>query len=211
MARIFVIDDHELLRDMLRAGLAAAGHEFVGEAAAPTAAVADAVRLQPDLVLLDLNLGQRSGMEVLAELRRRQFQPPVLVLSMSEQPRDVAQALDLGAAGYVLKGSSLVELLRVIDAVLAGRRELGPREAALAERGRAQADSEPALLSPRERQIAVMVCRGASSSEIGTQMHLSPKTVDTYRSRLMAKLGVTDVPALVRWAVRQGLVDLDER
>jgi DNA-binding CsgD family transcriptional regulator len=65
-------------------------------------------------------------------------------------------------------------------------------------------------MSPRERQVIVMVARGASSAAIGEQLHLSPKTVDTYRSRLMAKLGLSDVPALVRWAVREGLIDLDE-
>jgi DNA-binding NarL/FixJ family response regulator len=211
MSRIFIIDDHALLRDMLRAGLEADGHEVIGEAAGPTAAVAEAVRLQPDLVLLDLHLGPRSGLEVLAEFQRRQFKPPVIVLSMSEQPRDVADSLRLGAASYVLKGSSLADLCRAINAVLAGARQLGPREAALAEAGRTQPDGGPDALSPRERQIAVMVARGASSSQIGEQMHLSPKTVDTYRSRLMAKLGLSDVPALVRWAVRQGLVGLDER
>jgi len=211
MSRIFIIDDHELLRDMLRAGLEVDGHEVIGEAAGPTAAVAEAMRLVPDLVLLDLHLGARSGFEVLSEFQRRQFKAPVIVLSMSEQPRDVAESVRLGAAGYVRKGSSRAELRRAIEVVLAGGRHFGEREAALAEAGRAQLDGEPDLLSPRERQIAVMVARGASSSKIGTEMHLSPKTVDTYRSRLMAKLGLSDVPALVRWAVRQGLVDLHER
>ncbi|MBX3608232.1 MAG: response regulator transcription factor, partial [Piscinibacter sp.] len=211
MPRIFIIDDHELLRDMLRAGLEADGHEVIGEAAGPTAAVAEAMRLQPDLVLLDLHLGERSGHEVLAEFQRRRFEAPVIVVSMSEQPRDIAEALRLGAAGYVRKGSSRSELRRAIDVVLAGGRHLGEHEAALAAAAPAQADRGPDVLSPRERQIAVMVARGGSSSEIGTQMHLSPKTVDTYRSRLMAKLGLSDVPALVRWAVREGLVGLDER
>lgn len=211
MPRIYLIDDHQLLRDMLRAGLEADGHEIVGEAAGPTVAVAEVQRLMPDLVLLDLNLGARSGLEVLAELRRRQLGVPVLVVSMSDQPRDVAAAMDLGAAGYLRKGSSREELRRAMRTVLAGAAYLAPAEAELARLGRLQADRDPDVLSPRERQIAAMVCRGASSSEIGAQMHLSPKTVDTYRSRLMAKLGVADVPALVRWAVRQGMVGLDER
>jgi DNA-binding NarL/FixJ family response regulator len=211
MARIFLVDDHQLLRDMLRAGLEADGHEVVGEAGSPVVAAAEVARLAPDLVLLDLQLGERSGLELLAELRRRQLRVPVVVLSMSERPRDVAEAIDFGAASYVLKSSSRADLRRTIEAVLGGARYLGEREAALAALGRTQVDGEPGLLSPRERQIAVMVCRGASSSEIGAQMHLSPKTVDTYRSRLMAKLGLSDVPALVRWAVRQGLVPLDER
>lgn len=211
MARIYLVDDHQLLRDMLRAVLEVDGHEIVGEAATPTVAVTDIQRLAPDVVLLDLNLGPRSGLEVLAELQRRQLGMPVLVVSMSEQPRDLAQAMDLGAAGYVRKGSSREELRQAIDRVLSGSRYLAPAEAEMVRLGRSQAEGDPAALSPRERQIAVMVCRGASSAEIGAQLHLSPKTVDTYRSRLMAKLGLSDVPALVRWAVREGLVGLDER
>jgi two-component system, NarL family, invasion response regulator UvrY len=150
---------------------------------------------------------------LLTELQRRKSPVRTVVLTMSAQPRHVAEALQLGAAAYVLKGSSASELLKAIDAVMQRRRFLGTDVADLAVQGLNERDSGDALnsLSARERQIITMVVRGGSSAEIGTQLHLSPKTVDSYRSRLMSKIGVNDVPALVRFAIRTGLVDAQER
>lgn len=211
MNRLFLIDDHTVMREGLRALLEGEGYQVVGEADDPTPAIADIVRLQPDVVLLDLSLGERSGFEVLAEIERRGLGTKVVVLTMSAQPRHVAEALRMGALGYVLKGAPSSRLLTAIAAAVAGRRYLGEGEADLAIRGLTETQASPLeLLSPRERQILVMVARGASSSAIGEELHLSPKTVDTYRSRLMAKLNLGDVSAVVRWAIRQGLITADE-
>lgn len=210
MSELFIVDDHALVREGLRTMLEAAGHRVVGEAGAATPALGELVRLQPQIALIDLNLGQRSGLELLAEMQRRHLATRTIVLSMSARPQHVAEALRLGAAGYVLKDASAAELRAAIDAVAQGRRYLGPHEAELAARGLADRGRGAADLSARESQVLVMVARGASSARIGQQLHLSPKTVDTYRSRLMAKLGLDDVPALVRWAIREGLVDVDE-
>jgi len=208
---IYLVDDHAILRDGLRAMLAAGNHDVVGEAAEPTAALADLTRLKPDLLLLDLSLGSRSGLELLAEIQKRSLPVRSVMLTMSAQPRHVAEALRLGASGYVLKGASRTELMNAIDAVAMGKRYLGPEVADLAVQAlTAEPDDNPlAELSPRERQIIAMVVNGLSSPMIGEQLHLSPKTVDTYRSRLMAKLGVADVTALVRFAIRHGLIDAD--
>jgi DNA-binding NarL/FixJ family response regulator len=212
MSRLFLIDDHTVMREGLRALLEAAGHDVVGEADDPTQAIAQLVRLAPDIVLLDLSLGERSGFEVLAEMQRRKLDVRVVVLTMSSQPRHVAEAMRMGAMGYVLKGAPSVQLLSAIEAAAEGRRFLAESEAALAVRGLTEAQPAQAdILSPRERQILLMVARGASSAAIAEELHLSPKTVDTYRSRLMAKLGLGDVPALVRWCIRQGLMTADER
>jgi two-component system, NarL family, invasion response regulator UvrY len=209
VSRIFLIDDHVIVRDGLRAMLEAAGHEVVGEAGDAAAAVGQVLRSEPDLVLLDLNLQNRSGLEILSNLQARGSAARVLVLTMSKQPRHVAEALRLGASGYILKGSSRDEMLQAVDAVLKGRRHLGPEAAELAAEALSAGSEQSALasLSPRERQIVAMVVRGHSSTAIGAELHLSPKTVDTYRSRLMDKLGVTDLPALVRLAIRTGLID----
>ena len=127
---------------------------------------------------------------------------------MSASPRHVVEAVRLGAAGYVLKDSGAAELMRAIDAVVAGGRFFGPQVSDLALQAlTSDAPVDPfTTLSPRERQIVTMVVNGLSSAAIGAQLHLSPKTVDTYRSRVMAKLGVSGVTALVRLAVREGLV-----
>lgn len=212
MSRVFLVDDHVLVREGLRALVEGGGHEVVGEAGDPTVALAELQRCKPDLLLLDLSLDGRSGFELLAEVQRRALPLRCIVLTMSAQPRHVAEALQLGAAGYVLKGSTRTELLRAIDEVRLGRRYLGPEVADLAVQALTTPDRADPLaeLSPRERQIIKLVVQGRSSSEIGEQLHLSPKTIDTYRSRLMAKLGVADVTALVRFAIRTGLIDAGE-
>ena len=212
MTDVYLVDDHALLRDGLRSVLEAAGHRVAGESDDPTQALAQVQRLAPAVLLLDLNLGQRSGFELLTELQQRRLPVRTIVLTMSAQPRHVAEALRLGAAGYVLKGAPAAELLAAIAAVVQGRRFLGGDVADLAVRGLTEPDSAAALnsLSARERQITLLVVRGRSSAEIGALLHLSPKTVDSYRSRMMAKIGVADVPALVRFAIRTGLVDADE-
>jgi len=208
MARIYLIDDHPIVRAGLSALLQGAGHTIVGEGEDITQALSDVSRLAPDVLMLDLHLDGRSGFEVLAEMQRRQMATKVIVLSMSDQPRNVAEALRMGASGYVLKGSAGVELVTAVEAVQQGRRFLGNGLTDIAVQGLTSDAERGSTLSPRERQILVMVASGKSSAAIGDQLHLSPKTVDTYRSRLMAKLELADVPALVRWAIREKLIDL---
>ncbi|MCL4184490.1 MAG: response regulator transcription factor [Burkholderiaceae bacterium] len=209
MNRLYLVDDHVIVREGLRAVLEAAGHVVVGESADPTQALGDLVRLAPDVLLLDLSLGDRSGFELLAELQRRALPVRCIVLSMSAQPRHVGEALRLGAFAYVLKGSPTGELLEAIRTVLMGKRHLSADVADLAVQAFTSEDGHDRFttLSPRERQIVTMVVQGQSSAAIGQQLHLSPKTVDTYRSRLMAKLNVGDVPSLVRLAIRNGLIE----
>jgi two-component system, NarL family, invasion response regulator UvrY len=208
MARIYLIDDHPIVRAGLSAVLEGAGHRIVGEGADITQVLSDVSRLAPDVVMLDLHLDGRSGFEVLAEMQQRQMSAKVIVLSMSDQPRNVAEALRMGASGYVLKGSAGTELLAAVDAVMHRRRYLGEGLTDIAVQGLTTDAERGNTLSPRERQILVMVASGKSSAAIGEELHLSPKTVDTYRSRLMAKLELADVPALVRWAIREKLIDL---
>lgn len=209
MSRLYLVDDHAIVREGLRAVLEAAGHRVVGESDDPTRALADLSRDPPDLLLLDLSLGDRSGLELLAELQRRSLAVRCIVLTMSAQPHHVGEALRMGALSYVLKGSPASELLRAIDAALHERRHLAPEVASLAVQALVGETGGTgfASLSPRERQIVAMVVRGQSSAAIGQTLHLSPKTVDTYRSRLMNKLGVGDVPSLVRLAIRHGLIE----
>lgn len=211
MIRVYLVEDHQIVREGLRALLEAVGYQVVGESADPTEALADLLRLSPEVLLLDLNLGGRSGFELLAELHRRKLPTRCVVLTMSVQPRQVAEAMRMGANAYVLKGSPGSDLMNAVEAAAQGKKYLGADVADLALQvfTRPGEDDALSLLSPRERQIIVMVVNGQSSAQIGEALHLSPKTVATYRSRLMAKLGVTDVTALVRLAVRCKLIDSD--
>ena len=209
MISLYMVDDHQIMREGLRALVKAWGYSVVGESSDPTTALADIQRIKPDILLLDLNLEGRSGFELLAELHRRNLSTRCVVLTMSAQPRMVAEAMRMGALGYVLKGSAGSELANALGAAAIGRRYLGSEVAELAVQSFTQQDAADPLakLSPRERQIVAMVVKGLSSTAIGKHLHLSPKTVATYRSRLMAKLDVADVPALVRLAIRHKLVD----
>lgn len=208
MSRVYLVEDHQIMRDGLRALLEVRGHTVVGESADPTEALADLLRLAPEVLLLDLNLGGRSGLELQAELQRRHLPVRTVVLTMSAQPHQVAEALHLGVSAYLLKGSPASELMAAIELAVKGKKFLGANVADLALEALTQPDDDPlSLLSPRERQTVLMVVQGKSSAAIGETLHLSPKTVATYRCRLMKKLGVSDVPGLVRLAMRHKLID----
>jgi two-component system invasion response regulator UvrY len=212
MSDIYLVDDHAMMRDGLRAVLEGAGHRVVGEADQPTQALSDLVRLVPTILLLDLHLDQRSGFELLEQVQKRKLSTRTIMLTMSAQPRHVAEAMRLGAFGYVLKGSPSRNVLEAVDAVSQGRKHLGAGVAELAVEGLMN-DAPPGTiesLSAREQQVILLVVRGLTSAAIGEQLHLSPKTVESYRSRLMAKLGVSDLPALVRLAIREGLISADD-
>lgn len=208
MTAVYLVDDHALMRDGLRALLLPHDYEVVGEAGSLDEALPDIRLLMPDLMLLDLHLGEASGLELQEQLVRRQIPVKTIVLSVDAQVHQVAEASRLGVAGFVFKGAPSQTLLQTMEVVRRGGRSWDPRAQALLERvGQA---SRLALLSPREVQIVQLVVRGWSSNAIGDRLHLSPKTVDTYRSRLMAKLDVSDLPSLVRLAIREGLIGLDE-
>lgn len=212
MARVYLVDDHLIVRDALCALLEANGHRVVGQSQDPTVATSEIRELAPDILLVDLKLGLRSGFELLAELQRRSIHVKTIVTTASAQPRDVAEAIRHGAEGYLVKDATGPQLMGAIDAVLRGERHYEGEVAELAAQGLATRDDATALnsLSVRERQVIVLVVNGQSSAEIGAQLHLSPKTVDSYRSRLMAKVGVRDVQGLVRFALRAGLITAED-
>ncbi len=208
MISIYLVDDHKIMREGLRALLQAWGHKVVGESSDLSGALEAIQELKPKVVLLDLHLEGRSGMELLSEMRQRKLSSHCVVLTMLAQPRLVAEALRLGALSYVLKGSSSSELATAIEAAARGHCYLGSDVAGLAARSAKEGDTI-STLSPREHQIIGMVVKGFSSVRIASLLHLSPKTVDTYRSRMMRKLEVHDVPSLVRLAIRNRMVDAE--
>jgi two-component system, NarL family, invasion response regulator UvrY len=209
MTRIYLVDDHAIVREGLRAVLVNHGHQVVGEAADVPAAIDGILRFEPQVVLLDLGLQGRSGLDLIGRMQQRQLNVKVVMLTMSSQPRHVSEAWRLGATAYVLKGSHSSTVLQAIAAAQNGIRFLDPALSQLNGDLVSGSASEDRLagMSLREREVMHMVVNGMSSSAIGTHLNLSPKTVDTYRSRLMQKLGVKDVTSLVRLAVREGLID----
>jgi DNA-binding NarL/FixJ family response regulator len=213
MIRVLLADDFPVVRDGLRVLLEAQRDiEVVGEAANGSEALRQARQLHPDLVIMDLAMPEMNGIEATLQMHDACPSTRVLVLSMHSTSEHIFRALQAGAKGYLLKDSAGAEVVDAVRAVHAGRRYLSQKIAAAALddyiAGR-QPVSPLEKLSRRERQILQQVVEGKSSAEIGKTLFLSPKTVDTYRSRMMHKLGIGDLPGLVRFAIQHGVTQLD--
>jgi len=209
---VFVADDHAIVREGL-ANLLAAQPDLrvVGTAADGRDTLRQVVTLQPEVVIMDIAMPQMNGIEAAREIRGRVPRTRLVILSMHSSVEHVFHALEAGAAGYVLKESAGKEIIEAVRAVHAGRRYLSPRVAEMMAEvvSRRSTDSPLNRLSGRERQILQLVAEGRSSAQIAATLHLSPKTVDTYRSRLMQKLHIGDVAGLVKFAIQHGLTPLE--
>lgn len=209
---VFVADDHAVLREGLASLLAAQPDiRVIGSAAEGREAVRQVMQLQPQVVILDIAMPQMNGIEAAREMRERAPQSRVVMLSMYSSAEHVFHALEAGARAYVLKDSAASEIVAAVRAVHAGRRYLSPKVAeTMADMvERSAAESPLSRLSARERQVLQLVAEGNSSAQIAALLHLSPKSVDTYRSRVMQKLHLSDVASLVKFAIQHGLTSLE--
>jgi DNA-binding NarL/FixJ family response regulator len=208
--RVVIADDHVLLRDGLKALLQATGDiTVVGEVGNGQDALRRVPELAPDVVLMDIAMPELNGIEATRALTRKYPAARVIIVSMHTTSEHVHRALAAGAAGYLLKESAGSEVVTAVRAVHAGNRYLSRAVAEFGQVDSARAEASPLeRLSPRERQVLQLVAEGKSSAEIARIVNLSPKTVETYRSRLMKKLGVGDIPALVRLVIQHGITPL---
>lgn len=206
---VLIADDHAVMRDGLRSILAREdGIEVVAAASDGRETVLEAKRLNPDIVLMDIVMPELGGIEAAAQIRDHCESTRVIILSMHSTVEHIFRALQAGAMGYLLKGSAGAEVVEAVRAVHAGGRYLTRKVSDVVVDGYVRehrASSPLESLSPREREVMLLVVEGRSSSEIADALHLSPKTVETHRSRLMEKLGVENVIGLVKFAVQYGL------
>lgn len=207
--RIVVVDDHGVLREALSALLER--HDcmtVVGTAADGKEAVRAATQLEPDVVVMDLVLPELSGIDATQRILELLPKTRVVILSASHTSEHVFRALRAGASGYVLKEAAGGELVRAIEAVMAGERYLGSGLTSLVIDGllsNSQSQSPLDSLSSREREVLHLTVAGASSAEIGKRLSLSRATVDTYRSRVMEKLRVSNRSELIQFAIQHAL------
>ena len=213
--RVMLADDHALFRAGIRSLLEAIeGVEIVGEARSGHEALSMVAERKPDVVLLDVALPELNGIEV-AERLRDTPGTRVLILSMFANEEYVLRSLRAGAAGYLLKDSTVVELEAALRSVADGGSYLSPAVsghvlAAYVRRvGEDAVPAEPTL-TPRQREVLQLIAEGHATKDIASRLNLSAKTVETHRAQLMERLGIHDVAGLVRYAIRAGIISADD-
>ncbi|MCY1297240.1 Transcriptional regulatory protein DegU [compost metagenome] len=211
-ARVVLVDDHELVRAGIRSLLVEAGYQVVAEGSDGDQVEALVERHAPDVLLLDLTMRRCSGLEALTMVRSRWPDLPVILLSMHDTRDYVVKAMQMGATGYLLKDAAVIELQLSIQAVLGGHRYLSPRVAGqvIDALSRPAAEAPQEQLTGRQQEVLYWLAKGKSNKEIAFILNLSAKTVDTHRAQIMDRLGIRDLAGLVRYALRRGIIKLDE-
>lgn len=214
--RVFIADDHAIVRDGLISLLQSESDiTVIGNAANGRDAVREVDRLKPDVIVMDISMPELNGIEAAEQIREQDNGARVIFLSMYSTSEHVFRALQTGAKGYLLKESAGTELVKAIHVVMNGNRYLSQKitDSVVNDyiRGHESVRGKGPLemLSPREREILQLVAEGRSSAEISKSLFLSVKTIETYRSRLMTKLEIRDIPSLVKFAIQHGMISLE--
>jgi DNA-binding NarL/FixJ family response regulator len=210
--RILLADDHTLVRAGLRALVESIdGAEVVGESGEGREALEMIGTLRPDVALLDIGMPGMNGLEVARRATEASPRTRVIILSMHAEDTYVRQALRVGVSGYLLKGAAVSELPLALQSVMRGETYLTPRVSQAVVSGMLRdgpSETDPLLgLTDRQREILQLIAEGKSTKEIAGILDVSVKTVETHRARLMERLGIKDVPGLVRFALKAGLIE----
>lgn len=212
--RVLLADDHALVRAGIRALLERMDRvEVVGEAGDGRRALDLIQELRPDVVLLDITMPGLSGFEVLNETTEKFPEVHVIALTVHDAEEYAFQALRSGAAGYLPKSAASAELEEAILLVMGGRKYLSPKiaqRAVLMYLQSGQARSTLPELTPRQREVLRLISEGCSTKDIASKLGISVKTVETHRAQLMERLDIHDVAGLVRYAIRTGIIKLEE-
>jgi two-component system response regulator NreC len=208
--RVVIVDDHAILRSGLRRVLEAEPDiEVVGEAATADRAVFEALAGKPDVVLMDVVMPGKSGIEGMPAVFQALPDVKILMLSMQDDPHYVREAFEAGASGYVLKEAADTEVVGAVRAVAAGERyvhpALGARLVAAEAAERRKADEDP--LSEREREVLRLLALGHTNQEIAKLLYISVRTAETHRAHIMQKLRLSSRAELVRYALENGLIE----
>jgi DNA-binding NarL/FixJ family response regulator len=212
---VVLADDHTIVRDGLRALLEANPEiKVVGDACDGKQVLQQVNELQPDVVIMDISMPAFNGIDATREILSTNPQVRVIILSMLGTADHVFHALQAGARGYLLKESAGREVMEAVQAVYSGEMYFSRPITHVMINDYVQARAETqedslGSLSVRENEILCLVVEGKTSAEIGHRLNLSPKTVESYRSRMMQKLGISDLTELIKFAIKHGLISLD--
>ena len=216
MTTIVLADDHHVVRKGMRAVLEAEpDFNLVGEASDGLETVQLAEHLRPDVLVLDLMMPGLNGIEVARQVGKRSPQTRVLILSMHANEDYVLEALRNGATGYVLKDTGMAELVKAVREVAAGRRYLSPVLAERAIDAYVRQTQESTLdryetLTDREREVLHLAAEGLANAEVADRLSISPRTAESHRSNMMRKLGLRTQTDLVLYALRRGIITMEE-
>lgn len=213
---IFLADDHAMFREGIRLLLnTQQDMEVIGEAGNGRDAVRQAIKLHPHIVLMDIAMPDLNGIEAAQQIIEACPNSRVIILSMYSTTEHIFRALKTGVKGYILKESAGADIIKAIRTVHAGKQYVSEAVSDvimmdyLKVRNMMTEQSPLERLSPREREILQLLVEGKSNAKIAEMLFLSQKTVETYRSHLMQKLGITDLPSLVKFAIQHGLTSVD--
>jgi DNA-binding NarL/FixJ family response regulator len=210
--RVLIADDHAVIADGIRHLLAARDFDVVASVHDGVEAVRLAAELRPELILMDIVMPQMNGIDAARAIVGRDPEARVIMLSMYSDSERVHQAMQAGARGYVLKRDLSNDLLEAMRLVAGGGRYLSPGVTDTVITDYLDDKRSPDLLrtlSVRERHVLQFLVEGKSAAAVARKLQLSPRTIETYKARLMRKLGLGNLPALVKFAVRHGLTPLE--
>lgn len=212
---VLIADDHRIFLDGLRFLLETKGDiKVVGEAINGRQVIQKTKDLEPDIVIMDISMPELNGIEAARQICKLYPATRIIILSMYSTKEYILQAIKAGALSYLLKESTGAELIDAIHVVMSGHRYMSPKISDILidiyeSPGDGSSEARLECLSPREREILQLVVEGKSSSEIANIFFLSPKTVETYRCRLMQKLGINNLVDLIKYAIQKGLTTFE--
>lgn len=212
--KVLIADDHAIVREGICLVLRGYGDiEVIGEASDGAQAVEQVEKLRPNVVLMDISMPVMGGLDAIQIIKQKFPDVHILALTVHESPEYLRRVLSLGAAGYLLKGTTSGELVAAVRAVNARGMYLDPKvtrklvDEFVPKEGQNEGKGAYGDLSKREREVLKYIAEGQTNQEIGRVLYLSPNTVQTYRSRIMEKLGLHGRAELIRYALRAGFLD----
>ncbi|MEL6673818.1 MAG: response regulator transcription factor [Bacteroidota bacterium] len=205
--RVFLVDDHQIILDGLQALLSSiADIEVVGEANSGRELLQRLPLTKVEVILMDVDMPHMDGREATQQVKRHFPDLKVIILSMHHSQEMVRKLMQAGANGYVLKNADQAEVVQAIRQVKAGKSYFSGQITETLLQPQLE-EASTATLTSREREILILVAEGFTNIEIGNQLHISPRTVDSHRTNLMKKLSVNNVAGLIRYAFRKGMIE----
>lgn len=202
---VLIVEDHPVVRSGIRMLLTEEGDiEVMAEASNGREALTHLETMRPDLLLLDISMPDVNGLEVTQQVREKYPSMPILILTMHEDERYFFQLLRAGATGYIVKGAAPNDLVSAVRAVAAGQAYLYPSLARLL------AKEPDTVLSARELEVLQLTAQGLTAREVGKKLSISSNTVERHRANIMSKLGVSNRAELIRYAIRRGLLSIED-